>query len=58
MTKEGGMTGLCVDGHPLLAFGIGHFFDGIAEHGARHFVGMLVEEVAEEVHGASFAHLS
>ena len=52
------MTGLCADGHPLLALGIGHLFDGIAEHGARHFVGMLVEEVAEEVHRDALAHLS
>ena len=44
--------------HPLLALGIGHLLDGIAEHGARHLVGMQMEEIAEEVHGYALAHLT
>ena len=29
------------DAHPFLALGGGHLFDGVAEHGAGHFVGVL-----------------
>jgi hypothetical protein len=31
--------------HPILALGGGEFLDGVAEHGARHFVGVLAEEI-------------
>ena len=35
-----------------------HLLDGIAKHGARHLVGMLAEEVTEEIHGATFTHFA
>ena len=43
---------------PVLAFWFRHLFDGVAEGGARHLVGMLVEEVAKEVHPYPFTHLA
>ena len=44
--------------HPVLTFWFGHLFDGVAEGRARHLVGMLAEEVAQEVHPYPFAHLA
>ena len=44
--------------HPLLTFFLGHLFDGIAEHGAGHLMGMLAEELTEEVHGHALTHLA
>ena len=44
--------------HPVLAFWFGHLFDGVAEGRARHLVGMLAEEVAQEVHPYPFTHLA
>ena len=41
-----------------MSFLLGHFLNGIAEHGARHLVGMQMEEIAEEVHGYALAHLT
>ena len=40
------------------ALGHRHLLDGIAEHGARHLVGMTVEEVAQQFDAASLAHLA
>ena len=37
---------------------LSEFFNGVAEHGAGHFVGMLAEEIAKEVHGNSLTHFS
>ena len=44
--------------HPLFAFRLRHLLDGVAEHSAGHFVGVLAEEIAKEIYGASFTHLS
>ena len=47
-----------LDGHPVLPFLFRHLFDGVTEGGARHVVGMLAEEVAEEVHRDALAQLA
>ena len=41
-----------MDTHPFLALLFRHLFDGVTEHGAGHCVGMLAEEVAQEVHAS------
>jgi hypothetical protein len=43
--------------HPVLSFLFRHLFDGIAQHGARHLMGMLTQEFTKQVHGTSFTHL-
>ena len=44
--------------HPHLPFPFRHLFDGIAEHGARHLMSMLMEEIAKQVHRDALAHLA
>ena len=44
--------------HPLFAFRLRHLLDGVAEHSAGHFVGMLAEEVTKDIHRDTLTHLT
>ena len=44
--------------HPVMPFIVAHLFDGVAEGCAGHLVGVLVEEIAEEIHGDTLAHFA
>ena len=42
----------------MLAFLVSHVLYSIAQGGSGHLMGMLLEELTEQVHAASFAHLA
>ena len=44
--------------HPSFTLRFRHLLDGIAEGGARHLLGVLAKEIAQQVHAASLAHLA
>ena len=44
--------------HPHLSFPFLHLFDGIAKHGAGHFMRMLAQELPKQVHRHTLSHLT
>ena len=42
----------------MAALSVGEALDGVAEHGARHFRGMIVEEFQQQFHTAVFSYLA
>ena len=44
--------------HPVFSFFLRHLLNGIAEGGARHFMGMLAKKFTQEVHADVLTHLA
>ena len=47
-----------INTHPLFALRLRHLLNGVAEHGTRHLVSMLVEKVTEQIHGDALTQLA